>query len=361
MRALGPDPDVGGADPAPLDPGHLQLERVDRQPLQPGPQRLGRPARVQQRPEDHVPGHAGEAVEVGEGHGGTRSSGGPGLRPPDPRGPEDPGRQGAGPEAVVDVDHAHPDRARVQHGEQGGQPVEGGPVADAGRHRHHRHGHHPGDQRRQGALHPGHHHQHAGRLEPRGLGEQPVGPGDAHVDQGVDPAAERLGRDLGLLGHGQVAGPGADHPDQAGRRPVPVQGPADQHAGAGMPAGVGGDLPDRLGVPGRRPGHQHRRGVLGEQGGHDRRRLGRRLAGAVDDLGPAAQGAVVVDAREAEVLERQGRQAGHGVLGGQLAPGHGAEKLSKPTFIQSLRIVQSPPLPSPLASQEVTPRVPAAG
>ena len=68
-------------------------------------------------------------------------------------------------------------------------------------------------------------------------------------------------------------------------------------------------------------------------------RLGRRLAGAVDDLGPAPQGAVVVDPGEAEVLERQGRQAGHGVLGGQLAPGHGAEKLSKPTFIQSLRIV----------------------
>ena len=50
---------------------------------------------------------------------------------------------------------------------------------------------------------------------------------------------------------------------------------------------------------------------------------------------------MVVDPREPEVLERQGRQAGHRVLGGQLAPGHGAEKLSKPTFIQSLRIVQS--------------------
>jgi hypothetical protein len=48
---------------------------------------------------------------------------------------------------------------------------------------------------------------------------------------------------------------------------------------------------------------------------------------------------VVVDPGEAEVLERQGGQAGHGVLGGQLAPGHGAEKLSKPTFIQSSRIV----------------------
>jgi len=62
----------------------------------------------------------------------------------------------------------------------------------------------------------------------------------------------------------------------------------------------------------------------------------------------------VVDAREAEILEREPGQAGHGVIGGQLAPGHGAEKLSKPTFIQSFRIVQSLLLPSPLASQEVT-------
>jgi hypothetical protein len=69
MGALGPDPDQGGPDPAPLDPAHLQLERVNGQPLEPGPQRLGRPAGVQQRPQHHVPGRPGEAVEVGEGHG----------------------------------------------------------------------------------------------------------------------------------------------------------------------------------------------------------------------------------------------------------------------------------------------------
>jgi hypothetical protein len=47
----------------------------------------------------------------------------------------------------------------------------------------------------------------------------------------------------------------------------------------------------------------------------------------------------MVDPGEAEVLERPRGQAGHGVLGGELAPGDGAEKLSKPTLIQSSRIV----------------------
>jgi hypothetical protein len=92
-------------------------------------------------------------------------------------------------------------------------------------------------------------------------------------------------------------------------------------------------------VLGRGSGDQYRGGVLGEQGGHDPGRLGRGLAGPVDDLGPAPQRPVVVDAGEPEVLERPGGQAGHGVLGGQLAPGHGAEQLSKPALIQSSRIV----------------------
>jgi hypothetical protein len=106
-----------------------------------------------------------------------------------------------------------------------------------------------------------------------------------------------------------------------------------------VPAGVGGDPADRLGVVGRGLGDQHRRGVLGEQGGHDPGRLGRGLAGPVDDLGPAPQRPVVVDPGKAEILERQRGQAGHGVLGGQLAAGHGAEQLSKPALVQSSRIV----------------------
>jgi hypothetical protein len=47
----------------------------------------------------------------------------------------------------------------------------------------------------------------------------------------------------------------------------------------------------------------------------------------------------MVDPGEAEILERPCGQAGHGVLGGELTTGHGAEKLSKPTLIQSSRIV----------------------
>src|SRR4029450_10145812 len=47
--------------------------------LEPGTQLLGRPAGVQQRPQHHVPGHPGEAVEVGEGHGWAPFRGAPGA------------------------------------------------------------------------------------------------------------------------------------------------------------------------------------------------------------------------------------------------------------------------------------------
>jgi hypothetical protein len=84
------------------------------------------------------------------------------------------------------------------------------------------------------------------------------------------------------------------------------------------------------------------------------------LPGPYTTSGPPRRARWWSTAGEPEVLERQGGQAGHGVLGGQLAPGHGAEQLSKPTFIQSPALYNRRRcLPAGLAGGY--PRVPAAG
>jgi hypothetical protein len=78
-------------------------------------------------------------------------------RPPalTPAGPVAPRHCTGGAEAVVDPDDDDPGRAGGVHGEEGRHPLQGGAVADAGRHGDHGRRAQPGDEARQRALHPG--------------------------------------------------------------------------------------------------------------------------------------------------------------------------------------------------------------
>src|SRR5438045_2587589 len=60
-----------------------------------------------------------------------------------------------GAEAIVDVHDGDARGAAVQHREEGGQTLEGGAVADAGRHGDHRLVHQAADYTRERSIHPG--------------------------------------------------------------------------------------------------------------------------------------------------------------------------------------------------------------
>ena len=85
--------------------------------------------------------------------------------------------------AVVDVHDRDAIGARVEHAEQRGDAAEAGAVADAGRHRDHRHIDHTGHDARQRALHAGDDDDHAGGGEAIAFAEHAMDAGDADVVQ----------------------------------------------------------------------------------------------------------------------------------------------------------------------------------
>ena len=211
----------------------------------------------------------------------------------------DPGGEHARAVAVVDVDHGHPGRARVEHGQQGGQPAEGGAVPDAGGDRDHGHAGQSSDDGGQRALHARHHDQAVRPLELVADREQPVQSGHADVADLVDAGPVDAGGERGLGGDGSVGGPGTDHRDGA-----LGLGYRAERGRTGDEVDVGVELPDGVQRRVAEPGGEDRAvGVLRVERAQDGDHLVGGLPGAVDHLGVAgAGGAVEVDPGEAQVF-----------------------------------------------------------
>ena len=120
-------------------------------------------------------------------------------------------------EAVVHVDRHHAGHARREHPEEGSEPPERGAVADARGDGDDRSADEPRDDRRKGALHPGDDDHAIGSFERGNLCEHPVEPGNADVDDPIDPKAERLGDERSFLRHGQIRRARRDHRDPPAR------------------------------------------------------------------------------------------------------------------------------------------------
>lgn len=122
---------------------------------------------------------------------------------------------------------------------------------------------------------------------------------DADIEHAADVVAHHLGGDGGFLGDGEVGGAGAEDEDAV----VFGGGCAlDGEAACGfMVAGIGDGREDGGGGFGGDAGDEEAVGAL-EDGLRDAGDLGGGLALAEDDLGdPVAEGAVVVDLREADI------------------------------------------------------------
>ena len=122
----------------------------------------------------------------------------------------DQGRDGCGPESVVDIHDRDARGAAVQHPQEGGNAAEAGAVADAGRHGDHRHADQAGDDARQRPFHSGDDDDDARRREARPLAEQAMQPGHADVVEPRHIVSHQLGRTGSFLGHRQIG--------RAGRR-----------------------------------------------------------------------------------------------------------------------------------------------
>ena len=99
---------------------------------------------------------------------------------------------------------ATPGRATGDHRQQRAHAAEGRAVARAGRHRDHRRGHDPADDRGQRRIPPGHDHHAVRALEIRQRGLQPVQPGHARVPVHDHLGAEQLRPHLRLAHHRRV-------------------------------------------------------------------------------------------------------------------------------------------------------------
>ena len=159
-------------------------------------------------------------------------------------------------------------RAGGEHGQQRGQPLERGAVADRRRHGDHEPVGQPGDDAGQRAVHAGHDDDHVGRREVRGDGQHPVHAGHPDV---VHPA----------------------------RQPTPLAASVAATSAATAPS----DVPAVSTAPptggGQLPTHAHR--------GHRRRRA-RRATAPAPRL-PSASSTRVAQARAAPPSSRPARQA----------------------------------------------------
>ena len=190
--------------------------------------------------------------------------------------------------SIVDVDHRHPRRAGVEHGQQRRQAVEGRPVAHRGGHGDDGRGDEPGDHRGQRAVHARDDDDRRRPLEQLAAGEDPLQPGDPHVDEQLHAAAQVTGGEPGLPGDRDVGGAGAGDDDEPAPRSGGLARPGQQ-TGPLVPAGPGQHRRHGLGARCVHAGEQGRPPVGAPA---QRRRYGdqllHRLALPVDGLGDAA-------------------------------------------------------------------------
>ena len=220
----------------------------------------------------------------------------------------------AGAEAVVDVDDGDAGRAGVEHGEERGETLERGAVADARRDGDHGDVDEPADDARERALHPRDGDDDARALQLADVGEQALEPGDADVVEPHDAVPERLGRLGGLLGDRQVARAGGADADLAGA--VGLRGGTDDgEAARRVPPRVRFCGRERGGLRRVEPRDEHPPRAAPSDRADDGADLLGRLARPVDHLGGAlAQLPPVVHLGEPEVLERRRPEPRRGLL-----------------------------------------------
>ena len=235
----------------------------------------------------------------------------------------------AGAEAVVDVDHRHAARARVQHGQKRRDPAERRPVAHARGHGDDRARHQPRHDARQGSLHARHGDDHAGLRQLVGAGEQAMDAGHAHVVAAHDVVSQELRRHRRLFGHRHVARPRRRHDDAArARRCGQAADDAEPCLGAVGERGQRRCKRRRLRLVHAR--HQHARLAAFRQCAADALDLGSGLPLAVHDLAHAlAHAARQVGLGIAQILERRPRQPRRGLVGRQRAGLHRRKHLGQ--------------------------------
>ena len=163
-------------------------------------------------------------------------------------------------------------------------------------------------------FHPGADNHDAGFRKRLAIGQQAMNARDADIVKMLDLVAHEFGGDDRLFGDRDVAGSGGDYGDHSfaifcfvavqddGSPEFAVLDAANflLHRGKLLFAGARG---------------QNVAAVFGEPG-ENSSHLRRSLAFSKDDLGHAgAQGAVMIDLREAEVFERHVTQARHCIVG----------------------------------------------
>ena len=128
--------------------------------------------------------------------------------------------RGRSAKAVIDIHHGDTACARIEHGQQGGQALKAGAIADAGWHGDHRPLDESANDAWQGAFHAGHHNQHAGRPEPVEAVEQAVQARNSDIVQTLHLVAQQFGRYRRLFSNREVGRPGRNDKQAAllGRR-----------------------------------------------------------------------------------------------------------------------------------------------
>src|ERR1700681_2060840 len=223
-------------------------------------------------------------------------------------------------ESVIDVDYADIRGAGVHHPEQSGEAFEGCAITYTGWNGNHRDAYQAADYARQRAFHSGADYDHTRLCERSAMRQQAVDARDSDIIDMLNVIAHQFRGDDCFFGDRDVAGScGHDHDhalavqfaialeyDGTGDWPIFWAIFCQVHSG-----GHGGKL--FLGSSGR----QHVSAV-GGQAGEDVRHLPRRFSLSKNHLGHSlAQGAMVVDLGETEVLKRQVTQALYGLVGGE--------------------------------------------
>ena len=207
-----------------------------------------------------------------------------------------------GPEPIVDVDDGHTGSAAIEHPEQGRETSETGAIPDTRWHRDNRGTDESPDHARECTLHPGNRDDHLRVVETLLLGQQPMEASDADIMERLDMVTKELGTDPGFLGDREIRCSccrNDDDPAATGRSTVRT-----------------GDGPSRrmeLRI-GYHVANSRICGLVGasyeqwvsrcDQALRNGSKLRRRLASSEHDLRePLTHGAVMIDARETEVLE----------------------------------------------------------
>ena len=242
----------------------------------------------------------------------------------------DAGGDAGGAKPVVDVDDGNIRSAGIEHAQERRDPAETGAIADASRHGNDRCGDEATNDAGKRAFHSRNANNDASlRQLAFAMPEQAVNASDANVVELIYPVAHHARGEKGFFGDGNVAGTGGNDKDQA-------------LAGNFAAALNGNDAGERMEFRGARRlavglfdgGEGFSVGTGDENvvvrvfflkhGADDTSDMLRRLALGEDDFGKTlAQGAMVVDFRETEVLEWKMFKPFNGRAGREFSAPHG--------------------------------------